>query len=62
MTGQQLKRWAAGVHDDAIIEIEQSYVYGSGWKEIPVMKIRAMHITMPETTMDEVCNAEQVSS
>lgn len=57
MTGAQLKRWANTIADEATIEVKRY-----DWEKIEPEKLRAIYISMPERTMDDVCNAEQVSS
>lgn len=57
MTGKQLKAWAATIHDEAIIEIDVTALYTSGWKELELTRIRSMLITQPTRTMEDVCNA-----
>ncbi len=57
MTAKQLKEWLAIVPEDAVIEVERY-----GWDALDPKKIRAMYVSSPKLTMDDVCNAEQVSS
>ncbi len=57
MTAKQLKEWLMTVPEDAVIEIERY-----GWDALEHKKIRAMYVSSPQLTMDDVCNAEQVSS
>lgn len=59
MTVKQLKDWMATVPEEASVEYER---YGSTWDTIEPKKIRAMYVSQPKLTMDDVCNAEQVSS
>lgn len=60
MTGKELKAWADTVHDDAIIEVDSTHTYSSGWKAIAHDKIRAFLITSPARTMENVCNLDEV--
>jgi hypothetical protein len=57
MTGKQLKAWAATVHDDATIEVHRY-----AWDTLEIDKVRAIWISSPSREMQDVCNAEQVSS
>jgi hypothetical protein len=57
MTGKVLKQWALTIPDEAIIEVKRY-----DWEAIDREKIRAIYICQPVKTMDDVCNAEQVSA
>ncbi len=56
MTGKQLKDWAQTIPDAATIEIHHY-----SWDSIKPEAIRAVLITSPTRTMDDVCSAEEVS-
>lgn len=56
MTVKQVKEWLQTVPDEAIIEIERY-----GWDVVSPTKIRAMYVSSPTLTMDDVCNEKQVS-
>ena len=57
MTGKQLKQWTMNIPDEAIIEVKRY-----DWEPIDPKNIRAIFICQPERTLDDVCNAEQVSA
>lgn len=57
MIAKQLKKWIMTVPDEAIVEIERY-----GWEAVKPDKIRSMFVSSPTRTMDDVCNAEEVSS
>lgn len=46
MTGKQLKDFAAKLHDEAVVEIDECY--RSGWRELELRGIRARHMVMPD--------------
>ena len=57
MNGKQLKQWVANIPDEAIIEVKRY-----DWETIDLKNLRAIFICQPDRTLDDVCNAEQVSS
>jgi hypothetical protein len=56
MTGKQLKQWASTIPDDSEIQLKGEY--GSHWDPLEAKRVRAMLISSPPTTMDDVCNLE----
>ena len=56
MTAKQLKEWVQTVPDESIVEIDHYR-----WESVKAEKIRAIYISSPQRTMDDVCNAEEVS-
>ena len=57
MTPKQLKDWLATIPAEALIEVNHTY----SWKPLKPNDIRATFISSPKMTMENVCNAEEVS-